>query len=70
MKVSNNNLCQFKDIEPGDVFLYDSKAYMKLSDKFKDAVNLYDGTLIDMYQDEKIVFCPDADLHICCELSF
>lgn len=60
MKVSNSNLCQFKDIEPGDFFIYNSEVYMKLpSNASKNAVNLYDRALISIRQDEKIVFCPD-----------
>jgi hypothetical protein len=61
-----SDLTTFGELDGGDVFLHDDDMYMKIdADEVEsNAVDLEDGSLSEIDDDEKVVHFPGATVHV------
>lgn len=67
MKINNKNKnfsTEFRLLEAGDVFSYDSDIYIKTSHDSLNAVSLDDGQLVKMELSETVNYLENAELVI------
>jgi len=62
----------FYDLSNGDLFIYDEEAYIKVEpfhllgeSMMYNAINLYDGSPVVMFEDEQVIIPTEAELKIC-----
>lgn len=58
---------QYGELESGDVFMYNQKLYMKISELPNKAYHIKGCSMVDFYirHDEKVVYIPNFSIDLC-----
>ena len=58
---------QYGELEPGDVFMYNQKLYMKISESSTKAYHIKGWSMVDFYigHDEEVMYIPNFSIDLC-----